>query len=60
MSKFKENFNPDKHATTDKKKPKQVIFSKLEFDLIESSVGEAEVIKTIDLLQFYRHILSNH
>ena len=57
VSEFKENFNSDKLARTDKIKPKQFIFLKLEFD---QDVGELEVIKTIDPLQFYRHILPNH
>ena len=57
VSEFKENFNSDKLARTDKIKTKQFIFLKLEFD---QDVGELEVIKTIDPLQFYRHILPNH
>ena len=60
VSEFKENINPDKLARTEKIKPKQVIFMKLEFDQDESYVGELEVNKTIDPLQFYRHILPNH
>ena len=32
----------------------------MEFDQVESSFEELEIIKTIDPLQFYRHILPNH
>ena len=60
VSEFKETVNPDKFAKTEKIKPKQVIFLKLEFDQDEPYVGELEENNTIDPLQFYRHILPNH
>ena len=52
MIEFKEKLNPGKLTSTDKIKPKQVTFQKLEFDQVESSFEEQ--------LQFCRHILSNH
>ena len=45
VTEFKEKLNPDKLASTDKIKPKQIIFKKMEFNQVESSFEELEIIK---------------
>ena len=70
MSEFEEKLNPDKLASTAKieRKAEQVFFKQkkyivkkwFEFDQVDPSFGELEVIENIDPLQFYCHSLPNH